>query len=42
MGAGVEGGKGGEVERGADIEVLGVDFLVFGEVEVLFSDKDAL
>lgn len=27
---------------GTDIEVLGVDFLVFGEVEVLLGDEDAL
>jgi len=31
-------GRGG----GTDIEVLGVDLLVFGEVEVLFGDEDAL
>jgi len=39
---GLERWEVGEVGRETDIEVLGVDFLVFGEVEVLFGDEDTL
>ena len=42
VGGGEEGGGREGGGWGTDIEVLGVDFLVFGEVEVFLGDEDAL